>query len=488
MTTTSSPQVVIIGAGIAGIAMAVALKRAGIEDFVILDQGERPGGVWRDAVYPGVACDVPADTYAFRFAPNPEWSHRLASGAEIQAYIEAIFARQQLATQSRFATAVSRCEWRDRNWRLYTTRGDTIDCAAVVAATGALRDPHTPSFVGVEKFAGRTVHTARWPADLDLTGQRVAVIGTGSSGCQLIPRLVEQVSQLKLFMRTPPWVYPALNPPVSALIKSFYRHWPSLYALRCRLFSEALLWTYAEIFLGRSPLSQAWVSSACRRALAGVRDPALRERLTPRYPMGCKRIVFSSAFYDALQKPHVEVITTPIEHFDGEGIITADGQHWPVETAIYATGYDTQRFLQPMTVVGRDGALLDERWRRGLRTYYGVCVPTFPNFFQLLGPSSPIANVSSITVAEWQADFVVDALQRAIQAQGAIEVTEAAFARSCREGEVAARRSVWLQGNCSNWYRSGDGSLSVSALTPRRFRAALRRPRWSDFQIVELGQ
>lgn len=477
--------VTIIGAGIAGIAMSEALLRRGIEDFVILEKAASPGGVWRENVYPGVACDVPADNYAFRFAPNPDWSRRLAPGAEINAYLSRVFDGLGLRARARFGAEVTACHWTGADWRIEIAGQGPIRAASVICATGVLRDPKSPEILGLDRF-GPVLHTANWQEDVPIDGRRVGIVGTGASAVQVIPDLARRASHLTIFMRSPPWIIPLPATFGLPVLRRVFRAIPRLYDAYRRISDEALVRAYAGIFLGKSPLTRAAFRTASRLSLLTVRDRDLRRTLRPDYPLGAKRMLYSTEFYRAVQRSNVSLVTDPITCAAPAEIRTGMGAHG-LDTLVLATGFRAETFHRPIRVEGPGGVTIEDIWGDTPFAFRGVMLPGIPAFYMLLGPSSPIANTSNSHVAEWQAGYIAACIAEDDRTDAALMPTLAA-ARSQREiDDRAARKSVWMRPGAQNWYRSTCGTLMFSARRPAAVRRELRRPDWSEFTRLQRG-
>jgi len=468
-----SPRVAIIGAGMSGLCMAITLRRAGITDITIYEKAESVGGTWRDNTYPGLSCDVPSRFYQFTFAPKPDWSHLFSPGAEIREYFTQLAADFGLDECIRFGTEVTHAEFADGRWRLRTSRGDTQDVDFLISATGILHHPRYPAIEGLDDFAGAVFHSARWDHQVELAGKRVAVIGTGSTGAQIVCGLADTVGNLKLFQRTAQWILPLPNPAYTRLTKTLHRIVPGLDQLAYRGYRSAIEWfAQALVKPGRR---RRLISAICRANLRTVRDPTLRQALTPDYQPMCKRIVISSRFYRAVQHRNVELVTERIDRVVPGGIVTTDGTLHEVDVIALATGFDAHAFLRPMTLVGENGRTLDEAWRDGPRAHLTVALPGFPNFFMLMGPHSPVGNYSLTAISETQANHALDWIQRWRRAEfDTVAPTQAATDSFNAEMRAAMPDTVWTTG-CTSWYLGQDGNPELWPWTPDRHRARLSR-------------
>ena len=458
-----SVDVVILGAGMSGLCMGIALKRAGNPDFVILEKQAGLGGTWWDTRYPGAHVDVPAPLYSLSFEPNPSWSRRFAAAPEIQAYMERCARKYGLASHYRFSTAITEARFDEGSgrWSITTAGGDTYSARCFVCSAGPLSQPRWPDIAGLDDFAGRRLHSARWnPAD-DLSGRRVAVVGTGSTASQLIPHLARQARQLFVFQRTANWVLPRPDRRYGA-IDRVLAQLPPYAALTRRFWYHVLEWGrrgFDEGTLARRGMQ----ASAERQLQRQVADPVLRDRLRPPYPLGCKRLIYSNDFYPALTQPNVELVTDRIERFSAGGIVTADGQERAIDALVCATGFDTVQMLSSLQVIGREGRTLREAWRDGPEAYHGITVSGFPNFFLLLGPNTATGHTSTLLYIEPQVRHVIGCLQTLSQrGQRWMDVRADLMQAHNRELQQRLAGTVWTR--CRSWYRNDDGK--VVALFP----------------------
>ncbi|HEV8690998.1 MAG TPA: NAD(P)/FAD-dependent oxidoreductase [Ideonella sp.] len=477
-------EVAILGAGMSGLCMAVKLQRAGIDDFVILEKSPGLGGTWWDNRYPGAHVDVPAPVYSFSFAPNPDWTRRFASAAEIQAYMQRVAGRFRIGPHIRFGQRIvdARFDEATGRWQIYTEGGAHMAARFFVCSTGQLNQPRWPSIPGLDDFRGRRLHSARWDPGIDLAGQRVAVIGTGSTASQLVAPIANVAQRLHVFQRTANWVMPRLDrrykrwdrwlahfPPYAALVRAA---WVLALEGGRRGFDEGTL------------ARRGMLAAAAAHLRRQVPDEALRRRLTPPYPLGCKRIIYASDFYPALCKPHVELVTDAIERITERGIVTADGRERELDALVCATGFDTGHPLSSLEVTGLQGRTLRQAWADGPEAFHGVTVAGFPNLFLMLGPNTATGHTSTLLYIEPEADHAV-ACMRAVRRGGHrwIDVREEVFRAHNQHLQQRLAGSVWAQ--CSSWYRMG-GNGRIVALFPgftREYRRAVRmRP--ADYRLV----
>ena len=452
-----SYRVVVVGAGFGGIGMAIALQHAGIADFLILDKGNGPGGTWRDNTYPGAACDVPAHLYSFSFRPG-RWSGRFPPQCEILAYLCDLAEEHGLGPHFRFGSGVTTCEFDERRaiWQLTLGNGDRIEASAIVSAVGQLNRPALPAITGRDDFTGPSWHSARWDHGVDLTGRRVAVVGTGASAIQFVPEVAKAAAQVDVYQRTPPYVLPKTHRLYRPREQALYDFFPMLRkADRLRVFLYGELLTSGFVL---SPRLLAGPMQLWRRQLrTQVTDPGLRAKCIPDYVMGCKRVLFSNDWYPALGRPNVDLVTEPIERIAAGGVVTADGTLRPADVIIYGTGFQTLDFLAPMRVTGLRGRRLDQAWHAGAEAYLGISVAGFPNFFMLYGPNTNLGGNSILYMLEGQIGYVTGAL-RALEAGGLDWIDVRPEVQQAFSAWVAAssRSSVWESG-CHSWYTTASG-------------------------------
>jgi cation diffusion facilitator CzcD-associated flavoprotein CzcO len=479
------PRVVVIGAGMAGILSAIKLREAGYTDVAVYEKAETLGGTWRDNTYPGVACDVPSHLYSYSFAPNPDWTHTFASGGEIWAYFDDVARRFGVDRLITYGTEIGCLEWAGGRWQVTTTDGRRDAADVVIAATGVLHHPRYPDIEGLGEFRGALFHSARWDHAVPLAGRRVGVVGTGSSAVQIVPAVVDTVRELTVFQRTPQWILPVPNPPISEEDRARFRAEPE----RMRQLREELARTFEENFANavvdaESPQLKM-LQELCRHNLeTSVRDPVLREKLRPNYPAGCKRLVVSPDFYDAIQRPNARLVTEPIRRVEPAGVRTADGVLHELDVLVLATGFQVDRFLRPIEVVGRGGVRLDDVWAKRPSAYLSISVPGFPNLFMLNGPNGPVGNFSLIDVAELQLAYVMQLMELLCSGRAREVSARAEAAERFEAARVeAAQRTVWVTG-CGSWYLDDRGVPAAWPWRFDRFRAEMARPRLEDFELI----
>ena len=454
------PRVVIVGAGMSGTAMGVALKRAGFDDFEMIEKGSDVGGTWFWNRYPGLSCDVPSQLYQYSFHLKPDWKRIFASGPEILEYHREVVERFGLWDHIRLDTEVKCARWQGAGWEVETDDGVGSRADFVVMATGVLHHPNVPDISGLGEFAGPVLHSARWDESIALDEKRMAVIGTGSTGVQLVSALQPMAEQVTLFTRSPQWVLWGPTemrqlPLMSALMKRA--------PLVNRLVFEALLkgsGLFTDV-VTRPSWRRRLLQASAQRRLRSIEDPELRERLTPDYQPLCKRQVVSGNFYRAVQQPNVEVVTEGIDHVRPEGIVTRDARVREFDVIALATGFKAHSYMRPMEIVGRDGLSIEDAWASGPRAYRMTAIPGFPNLFTILGPNSPVGSLPLHHAAELSADYILRWIERFSAGDVmSVEPTEAATAEFNAEVAEALGPTVWNTG-CNSWYQREDGSIDL---------------------------
>jgi cation diffusion facilitator CzcD-associated flavoprotein CzcO len=481
-----STAVVIIGAGFAGLGMAIRLKRAGFHRFLILEKNEDLGGTWRDNQYPGCECDVPSHMYSFSFELNPHWSKMFAPQREIWDYLRRCTAKYGMAPHIRYGRAVERMEWDGvaRRWTVITSTGEVFTARAVVSGIGALHVPSIPEIPGAERFTGAAFHSAQWDHSCSLAGKHIAVIGTGASAVQFIPEVAKQASHVYVCQRTPPWVHPKPDFEIAPAARAVFAAAPPV----MRAFRAATYWLLelrGTGFAIHPRLMRPWQRLAERHLARQVTDPELRAKVTPGYTIGCKRILLSSDYYPALARRGVSLVTEPIAEITKTGLACADGSSFDADVIIYGTGFKTVEAIAEINVAGRDGVKLQDAWRGGIEAYHGITVAGFPNFFLLLGPNTGLGHNSVVFMIESQVEHVMSCL-RLLARRGAdtIEVKPAALRRFNDGVQRRLSRAVWSQGGCKSWYLDADGVNR--ALWPGfsfEYWARTRRARPADYVI-----
>jgi cation diffusion facilitator CzcD-associated flavoprotein CzcO len=453
-------MVAIIGSGFGGIGMAASLTRAGITDVVLLERAADLGGTWRDNSYPGAACDVPSHLYSFSFAPNPDWSRSFSPQPEIWKYLRRVAADEGVTGKIRFGEEVTSARWDPaaRLWRVETTRS-TLTARFLVSAAGPLSDPMIPDIPGLDTFAGTVFHSAAWDHDYDLTGRNVAVIGTGASAIQFVPRIQPLVGQLTVFQRTPAWIMPRHDRQISRSERWLFRHVPVTQQIaRAGIYCgrEA----YALGFVKNPAIMRAAQALALRHLHRQVADPDLLARLTPSYRMGCKRILLSDDYYPALTQPNVSLVTDGIKEIREKSVLTSNGIAHHVDTLIFGTGFHVTDFPLARRIFAPQGVSLASRWSAppAQTAFRGTTTAGFPNLFVLTGPNTGLGHTSQVFMIEAQIRYVLSALVHARRhGVDRIEVRPEAQAAYDRVVQRKMRRTVWVTGGCKSWYLDAEG-------------------------------
>ncbi len=454
----SRTRIAIVGSGFAGLGMAIKLRERGIDDFVLLDRGSEVGGTWRDNTYPGAACDVPSHLYSFSFAPNPDWTHSFSGQPEIQAYLQRCADESGVRRNFYGGCEVTAARWDDARavWHVETSCGD-LDAKLLVSAVGALSEPRVPPIPGIEDFPGRVFHSASWDHSFDLSGKRVAVVGTGASSIQFVPQIAPKVAELHLFQRTAPWVIPRLDRAFSRTEKWLFEHVPAVQ----RLIRSAIYWGREAYVLGFAvnPRIMRLAERAARGHLQRqVPDPELRRKLTPDYTIGCKRILIASDYYPALARPNVEVLTEGLVGVRGSTVVGSDGSERDVDAIVFGTGFHVTDMPAAQWLYGRGGVQLANAWSDGMAAYRGTTVAGFPNLFMLVGPNTGLGHTSMVVMIEAQIAYVLDCLRHMDACGvGVVDVRPDAEASYNERLQQDMRGTVWTAGGCASWYLDDRG-------------------------------
>ena len=483
---SDSPQglrVAVIGAGMAGILASIKLGEAGFTDVTVYEKGDHLGGTWRDNTYPGIACDVPSHLYSYSFAPNPDWSHTFSPGPEIREYFERVAAEYGVTDRVRLDEAVQRCEYADHQWHIETSAGtrDTVD--VVIAATGVLHHPKYPDLDGLDSFAGSVFHSARWDHSVPLDGARVGVIGTGSTAVQITGAVASRAAHYSLFQRTAQWVMPVANPEYSEDEREQFRANPDQ-LMQAHENLAIAFGGFAGAVIDSESVGMAMIERMCLENLETVRDDSLRERLRPTYRAGCKRLVVSPNFYETMQQPNVELVTSGIARVEPAGVRTDDGVLHELDVLVLATGFRADAFVRPMGVIGEDGRDLADGWAERPNAYLSVAVPGFPNFFMINGPNGPVGNFSLIEVAEIQFGYILQLVEQLAEGPyRSVSPTVAAMDAHEAARVDAAQHSIWVTG-CQSWYLDDRGIPATWPWTFDRFREVMATPDPAAFETA----
>ncbi|WP_103500830.1 MULTISPECIES: NAD(P)/FAD-dependent oxidoreductase [unclassified Streptomyces] len=478
-------RVAVIGSGFSGLGTAIQLLRSGIDDFLVFERADEVGGTWRDNTYPGCACDVMSHLYSFSFARNPEWKSTFGKQEELQGYLRDCADRFGVRPHLRFRHELTEARWDEdtRRWQLSTTGGD-YTAQVLVTGTGYLSDPAVPDIPGLADFQGTVFHSSRWNHDHDLSGRRVAVIGTGASAIQFVPAIQPEVGQLDLYQRTPPWIGPKNDKPTSALQTRMLRSVPGYQRFRrnFNMWGREIL----AFVMSRPKVAAKMQKMASDHLTKSVPDPELRARLTPDYVMACKRLLFSNTYYPAIQQPNVDLVTDGIERVTATSVVSRDGTERPVDTIVLGTGFEAVRRPIASRVIGPGGVSLDEAWSKGMAAHRGTTVAGFPNLFMLLGPNTTLGHSSQVVMIEAQITYVLDALRR-MDERGLSSVEVRAEAQNAYNEALDKRLdgTVWNAGNCRSWYLDEHGrNPSIWPTYTWRFRRATARFDLAEYRLA----
>ncbi|MBV8528334.1 MAG: NAD(P)/FAD-dependent oxidoreductase [Candidatus Dormibacteraeota bacterium] len=476
-TATTETEVLIVGTGFAGLGTAIRLAQQGRRDFTIIERADDVGGTWRDNTYPGLICDVPSHLYSFSFAPNPDWSRTYPGQAEILRYLRVCADRYGVRRHIRFRSELTAARWdgASSRWHVETTTG-SYNAHFLVLGMGAFSAPRMPAVPGLDIFAGTFFHSAAWRHDHDLRGERVAVIGTGASAIQFIPRIQPLVSRLLVLQRSPPWVLPHPGRRLTPAERWLSLRVPAVLHAR-RLGVYLIRETVVPGLVVDQRLNGGLEEVARRHLRHQVRDAGLRATLTPQYRLGCKRMVLSNDFYPSLTRANVDVVAAPVVEVRERSLVTGDGREHEVDTIIAATGFHVTDPPYAAQVAGRGGRTLAQTWDGSPNAYMATTVAGYPNLFVLSGPNSGIGHTSLVFMIEAQIDHVLDALDLCRRARlSSIEVRPAAQAAFNADVQRRMRRTVWANGGCASWYYDARGrNTTLWPAFTAQFAARARR-------------
>lgn len=480
-------KIAIIGSGFGGIAMAIRLIQSNIHDFIILEKANDVGGTWRENQYPGAACDVQSHMYSLSFAPKADWSRRYAEAPEIYAYIQNVVTKFDLKKYGQFNTEVLAAKYSEDEceWHLTLNNNETLIAQFIVFASGPLHVPQIPPIKGLEKFKGEIFHSAKWNHQYDLTDKKVASIGTGGSAIQYIPEIADKVNHLYVFQRTAAWVIPRDDRKYLNIEKTLFKKFDWIRKLhRARLYwsneSRVVPIVKPHVMKYAQKLAKAYLKYQ-------VKDPKIADKLVPDYIMGCKRILISNKYYPTFNKENVELITDKIQEITSNSIITHDGKEHEIDCLIFGTGFitDPRIYLKNFECLGENSQTLQNAWKDGAESYFGICTKGFPNLFQLLGPNTLLAHNSVIFMIEAQVEYILQALEMTkITNSDALVIKDEAQDAFNRKLEKLFNNTIWQSG-CVSWYQQ-DGGKNF-ALWPTytwKYKQEIQKIKQSHYRLL----
>lgn len=481
-----SNRAVIIGAGLGGICAGVHLRRAGIDDFTIIERENEPGGTWRDNTYPGCACDVPVLLYQFSFAPSLQWRHVFPRAPEMKRYVNDVIDNFGLRSHLRGGDGAASARWDDQRcrWTVRTQQGAEFDTEAVIVALGQLNRPMLPEIEGRDSFAGPAFHSARWDHSVPLEGKRVGVIGCAASAVQLIPEVAKVAGHLTVFQRTPNWLLPRMDREISQEEMALLVTAPHVAELAREQIYQSADYLFWQAFSWTPEGRAAFTKQSTMHLEAQVPDPELRRKLTPNYPVGCKRVLYADDYYPALLRPNVALETGAIERITADGVQIRSGAHHALDVLVFATGFETTGWHWPFEVTGRAGKLADA-WKDGPEAYLGITTAGFPNFFMLYGPNTNLGHNSITFMLERQSEYIVQALGEMRQRTlSAMEPSREAQDRFNREVQQALAARTWADPSCNSWYKNAAGRNTQNWHSHTRdYAAATKTVNFDDYVV-----
>jgi cation diffusion facilitator CzcD-associated flavoprotein CzcO len=476
--TEIAVEVLIVGGGFSGLCMAIKLREAGMSSFLLIEKSDDIGGTWWDNRYPGCACDIPSHLYSFSFDLWPDWSRMYPGQQEIHDYLKRCVERYELAPHIRLNTRLHEAVWDEVESVWHTTAGEgmRIKARMLVSGIGGLHVPQYPKLKGIERFAGPKFHSSTWDHSVELHGKNIAVIGTGASSIQFVPQIAPSAERLYLFQRTPAWIVPRIDFPIDEKWKRRFRRFP----LVMRVFRQYIFWRQEFRvlgFLGNRFVRGKATEIATRHMQRSISDPKLREALTPRYELGCKRVLVSDDFYPTLRRENVELVTSGIAEVCEHSIVTAEGVERPIDVLILGTGFRATEPLIGIRIVGRGGVEIHDAWRERMSAYLGVTVSGFPNFFLLLGPNTGLGHNSVVLMIEAQVRYVMSCLKlMKRRKKNVLEVRRETQNHFVADIHRRLQTTVWQSGGCQSWYqdqRTGENTT----IWPGSVVAYVRRTR-----------
>ncbi|MGB7283755.1 MAG: NAD(P)/FAD-dependent oxidoreductase [Candidatus Acidiferrum sp.] len=480
-------DVLIVGSGFSGLCMSIKLREAGMNSFLLIEKSDNIGGTWYDNRYPGCACDIPSHLYSFSFDPWPDWSRMYPGQQEIHDYLKRCVEKYELGPHIQLNTRFHEAAWNEAEGAWHATAGDgmRVKARVLVSGIGGLHVPQYPKLKGVERFVGPKFHSSTWDQSVNLDGKNIAVVGTGASSIQFVPQIAPRAGKLYLFQRTPAWIVPRIDFPIDEKWRHRFRRYPVV----MRAFRQYIFWRQEFRvlgFLGNRFVRGKATEIAARHMQRKIKDTKLCEALTPKYELGCKRVLVSDDFYPTLTRENVELVTEGIAEVREHSIVTTDGVERPIDVLIFGTGFRATEPLIGIRVVGRGGMEIHDAWRERMSAHLGVTVSGFPNFFLLLGPNTGLGHNSVVLMIEAQVRYVMSCLQlMKRRKKSVLEVRPETQNNFVAEVHRRLQGTVWQSGGCQSWYqdqRTGENTT----LWPGSVVAYLRRTRSASPADYEL--
>ena len=477
----STSTCIIIGTGFSGIAMAIQLKEKGIQDFIILEKAKEVGGTWRENTYPGAECDIPSALYSYSFEPYPDWKYKWSLQPQILEYIKYVAKKHKLYQYIQFDKEMIAAEWEESTglWNINTKDGATYQTKTLVSAIGQLHHPSTPDFKGKDSFSGTSFHSAQWDHSVSLEGKTVGVIGNGASGAQFIPEIAKAAKQVFVFQRSANWMLPKQDRAYKEWEKKLVKRFPFLLKVY-----RSRIWLLGGAFFslmkgGNNFIRKIYEKQSVDYIKEHIKDPEIVQQLTPTYPMGAKRILFSDTYYPALARPNVQLVAGGVKEITTNEVVAGNGTAHTVDVLVYGTGFKTNPFLLGLDIKGRAGVTLKEVWKEGPKNYLGITISNFPNLFMMYGPNTNLGHNSIILMSEAQANYIAQSVKALVQNQWkSIEVKEKDMNTYHQSTQKRLQEMIWAKVEDS-WYKSANGNIPNNY--PGRTMEYIRKTKKVDF-------
>jgi len=451
----------IVGTGFSGIAMAIKLKEQGIQDFIILEKAKGVGGTWRENTYPGAECDIPSALYSYSFEPHPDWKYKWSMQPQILDYIKHVAKKYEVNPHIQFSKEMTRAEWKEREgiWLVQTKDGTTYQTKTLVSAIGQLHHPSTPDFKGKDSFSGPNFHSAKWDHSVPLEDKTVGVIGNAASGAQFIPEIAKTAKKVIVFQRSANWMLPKQDRAYKEWEKKLVKRFPFL----LKMYRSKIWLSGGALFLlmknGNNLLRKSFQKQAINYIKEHIKDPEVVKHLTPDYPMGAKRILFSDTYYPALARPNVQLVPGGVQEITATGVVAGGGSTHDVDVLVYGTGFKTNPFLMGLDIKGKAGLTLKEAWKEGPKNYLGMTISNFPNLFLMYGPNTNLGHNSIIVMSEAQANYIAQSVKALEQNQWkSMEVKEKEMNTYHQATQKRLQEMIWAKVGDS-WYKSANGNI-----------------------------